>query len=109
MTADDIANARVTDALESIERAQRQLDDAAQALSAVSGFAREYTRVCARSEGVRRLWHAVDSRRRLLGEKTSLDHEIPTPSEVRRWGQRASAMAACDRHGEEAGNDAIGE
>jgi hypothetical protein len=45
MTANYIAQACVLDALEANERAQRQLDDAAQALSAVRGSSKKYVRI----------------------------------------------------------------
>jgi hypothetical protein len=87
MTADEMARARVAATLVAIEAAQTNLDEAAQALSAVRGFLPQYERLAKIYRAVRLIWHAVDQRRRTLGERIKLDHEDPTAYELEHWGK----------------------
>lgn len=96
MRARAMGAARVHAALSNIERAQEQLDDAAQALSAMRGFAKECSRLLANYDDVGRLWHAVDARLRVLGADVMLGHDPPTAHEVRRWANNRSAKEAAN-------------
>jgi hypothetical protein len=71
------AEARVEAALASLENAQRLIEQAAQALSAVNGLGAEWRRVGALHDRVRRAWYDVQGRADslLLKDKLLLDHE----------------------------------
>lgn len=71
------AGARVEVALASIEEAQKQIDQAAQALCSVSGMVREWRKLSALHDQVKRAWYAVTGKADSLSLKGRLllDHE----------------------------------
>jgi len=81
-----VAAARVHAALDAMEKAQWLLDDAAQALSPVQGYAKSWQRTVQTYETVKNLWRAVDAWRTQLGPTTV--HVEPDAAEVARWLRR---------------------
>ncbi len=81
-----LAKMRVEVALESIEEAQRLVDLATQAISAVNGLAPECDRLAALCDHVKRTWCAVNEKAEGLHRrgKLTLDHE-PTDNEAAYW------------------------
>lgn len=77
------AEERVEVALVSIERAQRLIEEATQALSSVSGMGREWRRLGSLHDRVKRTWYDVRGRSDSLCLKGRLllDHE-PGPDEA---------------------------
>jgi hypothetical protein len=57
---------RVRDALDKLQAAQYLIDDAAQALCPVNGFAREWSASGKVHDAVKRYWHRVEARRQQL-------------------------------------------
>jgi hypothetical protein len=56
----EFAAPNVQAALVAVEQAQRKLLDAAEALSSVRGFSREWQAVCAAHEASKKLWHRIN-------------------------------------------------
>jgi hypothetical protein len=83
------AEDRVVAALVSIHEAQRLIEEAAQALSAVSGLGREWRRLGALHDQVKRTWYAVRGHSDSLSLKGRLllDHE-PGPDEAQSTTRR---------------------
>ena len=78
------AETRLVVALRSLLEAQRLIEEAALALESVSGMGREWRRLDALHERVKRTWYDVRGRSDTLSlkERLLLDHE-PGPDEAR--------------------------
>jgi hypothetical protein len=83
------AEARVEAALASIQEAQKLIDQAAQALCSVSGMVREWRKVSALHDQVKRAWYAVMGKADSLSLKGRLllDHEPEEHFAARRRGR----------------------
>jgi hypothetical protein len=78
------AETRLVVALRSLLEAQRLIEEAAVALESVSGMGREWRRLDALHEQVKRVWYDVRGRSDTLSlkDRLLLDHE-PGPDEAR--------------------------
>ena len=78
------AETRLVVALRSLLEAQRLIEEAALAVSSVSGMGREWRRLDALHERVKRAWYDVRGRSDTLSlkDRLLLDHE-PGPDEAR--------------------------
>jgi hypothetical protein len=78
-----LAAARVQEALDWIEKAQKQLERACEALSSVQGMAPAWKSVGKQEDEVRNTWYVVRKRAWLKRELLILDRE-PTEEELER-------------------------